>query len=470
MKRYRFLALTLSLLLLVMVLALSGCFLFKPAAPSNLTATTLSASSIELSWSGNGDSFIIYRSVGNSRSFKEIKEVKSTSYLDTNLSANTTYFYEVKSKNKMGISAPSNIASAMTRPLAPILKITYTYTSMVTLSWSGSMNVEGYKLYRSTDSTTFTQIATITGKTSYTNENLKSNTKYYYKMKAYNKGGDSKYSNVVNTTTMPVSYTVSGYVKDTNGKGISGVTISFKNTFKTFSSVTSDSNGYWIKNGLSGEVTVSPSKNGWTFNPPSTVVSNTKNNVNFTGTQKPTLPSNPSPPSFSINVMVTPTLSWKCSGSDLKYDVYLGTSSNPTLVASNLTSNEYKPKTLSYSTKYYWKVVAKNSVGTVSGPVWNFKTENMPIPKAPTELQVDSYSTSTVELSWKDNSNNEKGFEIYRKTKSSSFTKIATLPKDTTKYEDKALTSGMTFYYEVKAYNEGGESSPSNVVEVTTKS
>ena len=62
----------------------------------------------------------------------------------------------------------------------------------------------GYKLYSSTDSTTFTQIATITGKTIYTDENLESNTRYYYEMKAYNKGGDSKYSNVVNGKTEPV--------------------------------------------------------------------------------------------------------------------------------------------------------------------------------------------------------------------------------------------------------------------------
>ena len=118
MKKYRLLPLVLSVSLLVVVL--SGCFLFKPTAPSNLTATALSSSSIKLSWNGNGDSFIIYISKENPNNFSQLATVKDKSCIDKSLSPDTTYYYEVRAKNDFGISNPSNIASAQTLPQSSI--------------------------------------------------------------------------------------------------------------------------------------------------------------------------------------------------------------------------------------------------------------------------------------------------------------------------------------------------------------
>ena len=76
------------------------------------------------------------------------------------------------------------------------------------------------------------------------------------------------------------TYKVSGYVKDTFGNPIKGVTIFFSGNA---SSIVTDSNGHWVKNGLKGQITVSASKNGWTFTPQSTTVKNEENNVDFIG-------------------------------------------------------------------------------------------------------------------------------------------------------------------------------------------
>ena len=95
--------------------------------------------------------------------------------------------------------------------------------------------------------------------------------------------------------------------------------------------------------------------------------------------QPPTPPANPSPANGVTAVSLTPTLSWTCSDPQnypLTYDLYFGTTQNPPLIQSNLTSPTYSiSSSLSYSTTYYWYVVAKDNKGnSTKGPVWSFTT------------------------------------------------------------------------------------------------
>ena len=57
------------------------------------------------------------------------------------------------------------------------------------------------------------------------------------------------------------------------------------------------------------------------------------------------------------------------------YDAYLGTTNPPaTVVCNDTTTTTCDPGSLLAGTTYYWKVVATNDAGTVSGPVWSFTT------------------------------------------------------------------------------------------------
>ena len=84
----------------------------------------------------------------------------------------------------------------------------------------------------------------------------------------------------------------------------------------------------------------------------------------------------------------------------------------------------------------------------------NWKNNIMQIPpKAPSGLAAIPSSAIEVKLTWKDNSNNENGFLLYRDGE-----KIAELQQNTRLYLDNKLRPATTYHYEIIAYNFAGES------------
>jgi formylglycine-generating enzyme required for sulfatase activity len=93
----------------------------------------------------------------------------------------------------------------------------------------------------------------------------------------------------------------------------------------------------------------------------------------------PATPSNPTPADADTSVSTSITMSWICTDPDndsLVYDVYFGTSNPPTtqLAAGRIAMNLWKSG-LSLSTRYYWRVIAKDKRGaSTTGPIWSFNT------------------------------------------------------------------------------------------------
>lgn len=90
-----------------------------PAAPSNLSATAVSSSEIDLVWADNSNdetSFEIERSTdGTNFSLLTAVAADTNSYTDNGLNANSIYYYQVAAVNGSGSSAFSNIASDTTQ-------------------------------------------------------------------------------------------------------------------------------------------------------------------------------------------------------------------------------------------------------------------------------------------------------------------------------------------------------------------
>lgn len=184
-----------------------------PSAPTNLTASVISTTEVSLSWtdvSDNEDGFKIERKESGG-TYSEIKTLSAgtTSYSDTGLSPNTTYYYRIRAFNSYGTSSYSNEASATTKAeLSVPAKPTNLFASAsspteIRLSWTdASDNEDGFKVERKTSGSSFTEIKILTANsTTYTDTGLTPDTTYYYRVRAYNAAGYSDYSNEASATT-----------------------------------------------------------------------------------------------------------------------------------------------------------------------------------------------------------------------------------------------------------------------------
>ncbi|HQH50552.1 MAG TPA: fibronectin type III domain-containing protein [Candidatus Cloacimonadota bacterium] len=185
-----------------------------PGAPSGLTATTLSSSRIRIDWTDNSNietGFKVERKTGSTGTWSQIVVLgaNTTTYTNSSLSQNTTYFYRVRAYNNNVNSDYSNEASATTlyaTPAAPSnLRATAVSTSQIDLAWTDNSGVEtGVKIERKTGSSgTWAQIATVGANvTAYSNTDLAHGTTYYYRVRAYNVNVNSTYSNEAYATTL----------------------------------------------------------------------------------------------------------------------------------------------------------------------------------------------------------------------------------------------------------------------------
>ncbi|MDA8241683.1 MAG: hypothetical protein M0Z67_15120 [Nitrospiraceae bacterium] len=92
-------------------------------------------------------------------------------------------------------------------------------------------------------------------------------------------------------------------------------------------------------------------------------------------------------------------------------------------------------------------------------------------PAAPSGLNAVAISSSSIDLSWTDNSSGEQGFEIERKTGlNGTYSQIGTVGAETTAYSDTdaSLLPGTTYFYRVRAYDIFADSSYSNEANATT--
>jgi hypothetical protein len=182
--------------------------------------------------------------------------------------------------------------------------------------------------------------------------------------------------------------------------------------------------------------------------------------------QPPNVPSNPTPSNGSTGVSVNADLSWTCSdpdGDSLTYDVYFGVGSSPPKVASNISVSTYDPGPLSYSTLYYWKIVAWDShSASAAGPLWHFTTHINNPPNTPNNPDPENGATGisvNTNLSWSggDPDGDSVTYDVYFGTTSSP-PKVVSNQTDLL-YDPGVLTYYTIYYWRIVAWDSHSASS-----------
>jgi|GEM_PF-661388 len=459
-----------------------------PAAPSSLVATPISSYQIDLTWqdnSGDETGFKIERKTG-SGSYSQIATVGAgvTGYSSTRLSASTTYSYRVRAYKSTLNSDYSEEATATTLPpppAAPALRSPSSASTvpglMPRLQWNASNGAVSYGVQVATSYRFDSLIADETGITDLFYDipegMLNWNTTYYWRVNASNSyGSKSNWSSYRYFRTpvgpppnspshliaTPISSSQINLSWQDNSSDETGFKIERKTGSGTYSqiatvaaAITSYSNTR-LSAGTTYYYRVRAYK--------STLNSDYCDEASTTTLPPPPpAPSPNSPGSGSTVPDLTPRLQWNASNGAASYNVQVSTSysfSNLLVNETGLASLFYDVPagTLNWNTIYYWRVNATNSYGSTSG--WSgyryFRTAVGPPPEAPSDLIADAVSSSQVSLTWQDNSNDETGFKIERKTASGSYSQIATVAAGVTSYTNNWLRSGTDYCYRVRAY------------------
>lgn len=189
----------------------------NPPSAVTIVAVSESSSSIRLNWSrAVDDDFTAYHIFRGSDSTvssdsEPVTVINSRSTLtfkDSGLDESTEYFYRIYVYDNTGLSAESNVASAVTLVNLPPTAVTAAvrYEDSVFLSWTANSDddFESYRLYRTTDTTIsieqMTPLSIINGQiqTSFT-DNPASGV-YFYGVAVFDKQGKWALSNWVEIT------------------------------------------------------------------------------------------------------------------------------------------------------------------------------------------------------------------------------------------------------------------------------
>lgn len=127
--------------------------------------------------------------------------------------------------------------------------------------------------------------------------------------------------------------------------------------------------------------------------------------------------------------------------------------------------------TLAYSkASYYIKAYDEGGNSTKSQEITGvYVIQSKEPPAAPSDLSLRKFNNTVFNLSWKDNSNNEDGFELWRKDGQDGQFHLLNIaiPHNNTSVNDQVPSDSETYYYKIRAYRDTAKSGFSNIVGTT---
>jgi phosphodiesterase/alkaline phosphatase D-like protein len=470
-----------------------------PTSPTALSATAVSSSQVNLSWTdtaGDETGFRIDRSSSsdftqNLTSFTTTGT--TTSYSDTSASPGTTYYYRVYGVNNGTLSTSPTNTSNVTTVAGPFTVPNFSFENPAQANGAYSNNIlTNWTIGAGTTNDT-AGVQNNTG-SSYVNSVPDGSQFAYLNANANNTGYNSS-----NTLTSTVLGTVSGSQTYTltvaignrldsplanNGTYtislLDGGTVLASQTYSG-SSITP---GTWYdltlayttaSNVATGSLQVQLGFSTTGYTAGNAAGQGDFDNVRLTTVTTTTAPAAPSGLTATDISGTQINLAWTDnsnneSGFKIDQATDSGFTQNLSTVTVSANTTTYNATGLSPNTTYYYRVRATNSIGdSTNTSTATATTLNTPL--APSALTATAASSSQINLSWTDNSNNETGFKIDQAT-SSDFTQnltTVTVGANVTTYNATGLSASTTYYYRVRATNASGDSTNTSTANATTQ-
>jgi hypothetical protein len=247
-----------------------------PSIPTNLNATAVTFSQINLTWSASSDNvgvtgYKVFRNGGL------IATTSETVFPDTGLTSNTTYSYNVSAYDAAGNDSGKSVSVSATTIVAttPTYSISGTVNGAVAAGVTITLTGTGSKSMTTDSGGNYTFTGAANGNYTLT----ASKTGYSFTPTSINvtvNNVNVTGKNFTATANIVPTYNISGAI---NGAVKAGVTIKLTGIGTT--STTTDSSGnYTFTGAANGNYTITPSKTGFSFSPSS--ISATVNNANLT--------------------------------------------------------------------------------------------------------------------------------------------------------------------------------------------
>ena len=440
-----------------------------PTPPTTVTATAVSTSKINVSWSGATDNV----GVTGYRVFRDgvqLVEQAGTSYTDATATPNTTYSYTVVAVDAAGnTSAPSAPATVSTTgapdgtpPSQPgNLTATAPSSSQVNLSWSAStdnVGVIGYNVYRNGVQLPTATVPDATPPTTYTDDTASPGTAYTYQVSAVDAAGNESAKAAVSVTT----------------PGGGGGSLTFAPT----DDATVDASQPTVNFGTTSRLTVDNSPVNYSllkFNVTGTAgcsISSAKLRMTIGSTTNDNSPYGGDLYGTS-NAWSESNVTWNtvpAAGATKISSVATAVAVNTTyffnvapLITGDGTISMLIKSPSSDGARYY----SKESGTASQAPQLQIGCAGDTTPPSPPGNLTATASSTQVNLSWTAATDNVgvAGYKVFR---NSGATALATLPGTATSYPDNTVKPGTSYSYQVTALDSAGNQSTRASVTVTT--
>ena len=408
---------------------------------SNLKADA-NGSKVQLSWTGGvtgAEGYVIYRRTEGG-SYAEIGRTSGNTYSDT-ISAGIKYYYAVAVYSGSRTEDKCQEVGVMYLAAPSGLSVSNTIASL-TLKWNAVTDATGYEIYRAGTDGKYSKITTVTS-TSYVDTNVKNNTQYSYKIKAYNAAGTSAFSTAASLKKTQIS--VSNLKADANGSkvqlswtggvtGAEGYVIyrrteggSYAEIGRTSGNTYSDT----ISAGIKYYYAVAVYSG-----------SRTEDKCQEVGVMYLAAPSG-----LSVsNTIASLTLKWNAVTDATGYEIYRAGTDGKYSKITTVTSTSYVDTNVKNNTQYSYKIKAYNAAGTSAfSTAASLKKTQISV----SNLKADA-NGSKVQLSWTGGVTGAEGYVIYRRTEGGSYTEIGRTAGNT--YSD-TISAGIKYYYTVAVYS-----------------